>query len=235
MIGSLKKIISRLRGKENKTKNTYYTELLQSFNNQGCAICRLLESSVDKYLENLLHEFTMDPVSRRKIRESFGYCSKHTAQLINIAEVTNQRLSASIVAEDLASHFLEHCRRAIKWGMGRGVDRLKKNPGCPICRYYSIHEKLYISEFARGAKKEEFLLRFIKNSEICLEHLLKVSAAIEDPTALRRVLEARIAVIEETGIDLKNFIKKFDYRNKENITDGEASAWIRFFKGINRK
>jgi hypothetical protein len=235
MISSLKKIINRFQGKDKKTKNTYYSELFESFNSDGCVICRLLENSVDKYLENLLHEFTMDPVSRKKIRESFGYCAEHTAQLIDITENTNQRLSATIVAQDLASHFLKYCRKKIKWGTGKGIDQLKKNRDCPICEYYSLHEKLYISEFVKGTDKKEFLQRFIENSGICVDHLRKASRIINDPSILKRILETRIAAIEEIDLELKNFIKKFDYRNKENITDGEATAWIRFFNGLNRK
>lgn len=231
----IKSLINKFQGKDTAVKNTYYTELLETFSSDGCAICRLLESSVEKYLENLLHEFTMDPVSRREIRDSFGYCGKHTAQLIEVTEKTNQRLSASIVAEDLANSFLKHCRKALKQAGTRGIDSLKKDTGCPICSYYTKHEKLYISEFVRGTQKKEFLDKYMENSYICMDHLMKVSRLIKDRSILKKVLEPRIAEIESLDIDLNNFIKKFDHKSGEKITDGEAIGWIRFLNIINRK
>jgi len=105
MIKNFKSFITSNFSKSGDVKNTYYTELLETFDTQGCVICKLLEISILKYLENLLHEFTMDPTSRREIREAFGYCKKHTEQLIEVTKNTNQRLSATIVAEDLANYF----------------------------------------------------------------------------------------------------------------------------------
>ena len=235
MLNNIKRLINNLPGRKETVKNSYYTELLETFSRDGCPICSLLEHSVEKYLENLLHEFTMDPVSRREIRDSFGYCGKHTAQLIKVTERTNQRLSASIVAEDLANSFLKHCRKALKQTGTRGIDSLKKDPGCPICSYHTKHEKLYISEFARGTLKEEFIERFRENSYICMDHLIKVSRLIKDRSILKRVLEPGIKEIESLDTDLNNFIKKFDHNSGEKITDDEAMAWIRFLVMINRK
>jgi len=229
--------------RSSQTKNSYYTELLETFDRDQCVICKLLKITVVKYLENLLHEFTMDPVSRREIREAFGYCEKHTAQLIEVTKNTNQRLSASIVAEDLANHFLRQCRRFFKGGTGKSrtwksgtgmvIDVFKKRNSCPICKYYSTHEKMYVSEFSKGSAGEEFLEKFVENSGICIEHLFKVSRIIKDPAALRKILEPQMAVIEEIDLELNDFVKKFDHKSSEKITDTEASAWIRLFNRIN--
>jgi hypothetical protein len=235
MIKNLKKIITSNFGRSGDVKNTYYTELLETFDREGCVVCKLLEISVLKYLENLLHEFTMDPTSRREIREAFGYCRKHTGQLIDVTKNTNQRLSASIVAEDLANSFLKHTRKLSKSGIQAGTGMFKIRKSCPICKYYSKHEKMYVSEFAKGTAKEEFLEKFEGNPGICIEHLIKVSKSIKDRAALKRILKPQIKEIEETCLELNNFIKKFDHRNKETITDGEASAWIRLFNRINSK
>jgi len=235
MINNLKRFITGNFNKSEDVKNTYYTELLETFDTQECVVCKLLEISVLKYLENLLHEFTMDPASRREIREAFGYCKKHTEQLIGVTKNTNQRLSASIVAEDLANYFLKHSKKLLKSGIksGTGVFKIRKN--CPICKYYSKHEKMYVSEFAKGTAKEEFLRKFEESPGICLEHLIKVSKSIKDRTALKRLLKPQIVMIEETDHELNNFVKKFDHKNSERITDSEASAWYRFFERINSR
>jgi len=235
MINNLKRMISKFIGRNSEVKNTYYTELLETFDGKGCAICRLLESSVDKYLDNLLHEFTMDPVSRREIRESFGYCAKHTAQFVNVAEKTNQRLSASIVAEDLANSFLKHSRKAARGVTIRGIDTVRKNPSCPICLYYAKHEKLYISEFVKAVAKEEFINKYRKNPFTCMYHLIEISRLVKDRAMLKDILEPRIEELGSVDLDLNNFIKKFDHRSGEKITDREAVAWIKFFNMLNKK
>lgn len=232
---NFKNFITGSFDKSGDVKNTYYTELLETFDTQECVVCKLLETSVLKYLENLLHEFTMDPASRREIREAFGYCKKHTEQLIEVTKNTNQRLSASIVAEDLANYFLKHSRTLLKSGIKSGTGIFKIRRSCPICKYYSKHEKMYISEFVKGTAKEEFLRKFEENPGICLEHLVKVSKSIKDRTALKRLLKPQIAMIEETDHKLNNFVRKFDHKSSEKITDSEASAWYRFFERINSR
>jgi hypothetical protein len=234
MIEVLRKIINKHQGSENKVKNTYYTELLETFSKDKCAICELLENSVEKYLENLLHEFTMDPVSRRQIRDSFGYCAKHTTQLIRVAENTNQRLSATIVAEDLANTFLKYCRKLVGGGILNNGS-VKNNPDCPICLYFSKHERLYTSEFAKGTQKPEFLDKYRENPYICMDHLISISRLIKNRGILKKVLEPKMKEMGAIDRDLNNFIKKFDHRSRENITEKEAAAWISFFKTLNRK
>ena len=233
MINNFKRLITGGFGRSVDVKNTYYTELLETFDSKGCVICKLLEISVLKYLENLLHEFTMDPTSRREIREAFGYCRKHTGQLIDVTKNTNQRLSASIVAEDLANSFLKHSKKLLKSGIQLGTGMFKIRKVCPICKYYEKHEKMYVSEFAKGAAKEEFLEKFENNSGICLEHLIKVSQSVRDRAALKRILNPQIKEIEKASFDLNNFIKKFDHKSSEKITDNEASAWYEFLERIN--
>jgi len=81
----------------------------------------------------------MDPTSRSEIREAFGYCRKHTQQLIEAAKNTNQRLSASIVAEDLANHFIKHSKKLLKSGIKSGTGIFKTRKSCPIYKYYDKH------------------------------------------------------------------------------------------------
>jgi len=235
MINNFKRLIAGNFGRSADVKNTYYTELLETFDTRGCVICKLLEISVLKYLENLLHEFTMDPTSRREIREAFGYCRKHTGQLIDVTKNTNQRLSVSIVAEDLANYFIKHSKRLLNSGIKSGTGVFKMRRSCPICQYYSKHEKMYVSEFSKGTAKEEFLEKFEKKPGICIEHLIKVSKSIKDRAAFKRLFKPQIAMIEEIDLELNNFIRKFDHKSNERITDSEASAWYRFFERINSR
>jgi hypothetical protein len=235
MINNFKRLITGSFSKPVDVKNTYYTELLETFDREGCVICKLLEISVLKYLENLLHEFTMDPTSRREIREAFGYCRKHTGQIIDVTKNTNQRLSASIVAEDLANSFLKHSKKLLRNGIQAGTGVFKIRKSCPICKYYSKHEKMYISEFAKGTEKEEFLEKFEEKPGICIEHLIMVSRSVKDRNALKRMLKPQIKEIEDIDLNLNNFINKFDHKSSERITDNEASAWYRLFERINSR
>ena len=235
MINNLKRLITCNFGKPVDVKNTYYTELLETFDRKGCVICKLLEISILKYLENLLHEFTMDPKSRREIREAFGYCRKHIGQMIDVTKNTNQRLSASIVAEDLANSFLKHSKRLSRSGIQAGTGMFKIRKSCPICKYYNKHERMYVSEFAKSTAKEEFLEKFEEKPGICIEHLIMVSKSMKDRTALKRMLKPQIKEMEKTSLDLNNFIKKFDHKSSERITDSEASAWYGFLERINSR
>ena len=234
MINNLKRLIASNFGRSADVKNTYYTELLESFDSEECVICKLLEISVLKYLENLLHEFTMDPTSRREIREAFGYCRKHTEQLIDVTKNTNQRLSAAIVAEDLANNFLKHSKK-LRSGIQTNTGMFKIRKSCPICKYYNKHERMYVSEFAKGTSKEEFLEKFEEKPGICIEHLIMISKSVKNRNSLKRMLKPQIKEIQGIDLELNNFIKKFDHKSNEKITDNEASAWYRLFGRINSR
>lgn len=151
-----------------------------------------------------------------------------------MAQNTNQRLSASIVAEDLANTFLNFCRNAAGTSILK-KERIKKVPDCPICLYFAKHESLYISEFARGIQKRQFLDKYSKNPRLCMDHLIGVSRLIKNRGILEKVLEPKRKEIEILDTDLNNFIKKFDHRSRENITEKEAAAWTIFFKLLNGK
>ncbi|MES0342037.1 MAG: DUF6062 family protein, partial [Candidatus Humimicrobiaceae bacterium] len=83
--------------------------------------------------------------------------------------------------------------------------------------------------------KEEFLEKFEEKPGICIEHLIMISKSVKDRNSLKRMLKPQIKEIQEIDLELNNFIKKFDHKSNEKITDNEASAWYRLFGRINSR
>ena len=230
MIKKIKNIIRNRFSRDTAVKNSYYEELLGSFDGEKCTICKLVENTVENYMDNSLYEFTMDPASRKIIRESLGYCRKHTLKFIKVTENTNQRLSANIISEDITSYFLGQCTDPAI--MKKGIFRKRKH--CPVCKYQEMHENIYIMEFTKGAGKKEFLERYNDKPCLCFEHLSMIIESVKNIDILKKIIEPQAAALGDLDRDLKRFIKKFDYRNKETITEDEAQAWIKLLTRINK-
>ncbi len=51
---------------------------VEAFAQPGCAICRLLERDVSRFLDTLLYEHPTDPITQNDLRASRGLCHQHT-------------------------------------------------------------------------------------------------------------------------------------------------------------
>lgn len=234
MLQKIKNIIRNKFYDNTAVKNSYYEELMSSFDEEKCIICSLIDKTIENYLDNSLYEFTMDPVSRKIIRQSLGYCAKHTLKFINVIKNTNQRLSANIISKDITNYFLGQCNSSLRSAVKIRTGVFKKRKNCPVCKYQGVHESIYILEFIRGAGKKEFLERYNAKPGLCFEHLAMISGSVKNFEILKKIIEPQVAVLEDLDRDLNGFIKKFDYKNKKVITEGEAQAWIKLLGKINK-
>jgi hypothetical protein len=215
--------IKRKNNEINDSKSFSYYNLLESFKQDGCPICILLQKTIDGYFESLLYENVNDPFVRKEIKNSFGYCKKHSIQIEKVAERSFQDFGLSIIIEDLANTLM-HRYKDLNKSVEKQDRRKQPSKVCPVCVYENTFKEIYASDIARCIKDERFFNEFRSGPGLCFNHLIAVKKYITDPSDLKRLLEFQESVLEKTIHDLRNFIKKHDYRNKEPIAVTEAMA-----------
>ncbi|HEX8681843.1 MAG TPA: DUF6062 family protein [Ardenticatenaceae bacterium] len=69
-------------GDSNVTKDTTYFELVEAFHQEGCALCRLSQRAVERYLKGLLYENVNDVTVQETLKATQGFCPAHSELLL---------------------------------------------------------------------------------------------------------------------------------------------------------
>ena len=142
----------------NKYTNKSFHELLEAFKKEGCPICSIVDFSIDNYFENTLYEFVNDPKVRRDLRESLGYCQKHSAQLKRVVEKSYQKLGACIIIEDVIKELIKKFSEFLKLPLKQLKNIDIESHKCPACIYQSRYENIYYLEILNNLENENFLI-----------------------------------------------------------------------------
>lgn len=219
------------------SKSHSYFELLDAFKGPGCPICNLVVKYSRSYLHHLMYESVLDVPTRMKIMESFGFCNWHTWQLLALPPVCSPDTGFSIFASDLLRKF-DYLTRATA-GEHRKRQRLKslfrKVPGrfllrvkvrqCPACSHVVPFESYRLRDIADFIGEEEFQQAYRASQGICLPHffLLRENyAAHPNFLVLSKLQLTRGQSLRDR---LEEFIRKQDYRFRDEITSDDANAW----------
>ena len=159
-------------GKPDKITSNSLLELLEAFKKEGCPICMLNYLNVDSYFSSILYESVNDPTVRRNLRDSLGYCKKHTVQFIQFVESSYNRFGATIMIEDVVRELIKKLEKLSNLSL-KEINKISTaNFNCPACIYQGKHEDIYYSEISNNINNEDFFNKFLESDGLCLTHLL---------------------------------------------------------------
>lgn len=222
----------------------YYT-LLETLAEPGCAICRMGEKAVIRFLENLVYEGANDAQFRAEALLSRGFCNLHGWQLrdchgsgLDVAILSRDVVKAwlrrleSFAPEQAPTRAFSDLRAAL--GMANGnagaralAEALAPERPCPACKARDTAEQAYIEELLDHCADPEISGGVIKAGGLCLTHFRKVmhTAATAEQAALIAQLQAEaMAPLLQT---LEDFICKHDYRFQAEMTATEGESWLK--------
>ena len=75
-----------------------FHRLIEACDEGGCPACRCLDADTHRYLTAFLYEHVTDPVSRSRLRASWGLCNWHAWML---RETADPAFGSAILCEDL--------------------------------------------------------------------------------------------------------------------------------------
>jgi len=198
------------------SKHTSYHELREALSEPGCALCRLRECAVARYLQGLLYESVNDPGVRERLRSSQGFCPRHTWQVRRLG----RPLAVSILWRDLLSQEALLAGEPTGRRRGGGGKRV-----CPACAIAADAERRYrdvlVGHLGAGNLGEEYAAC----AGLCLPHVrLAAQSREQGREYLLTVEREKLAVLRE---ELSEIIRKHDYRFAGEPRGEEKDAWIR--------
>ena len=199
----------------NRRNNTYY-ELLDAMKGRGCPVCLLLETYTDRYIDSLLYESVNDTTLRAKLISSGGFCKEHSKKLLRFG-YKGYTLGISIIYKDLVDAYYKTLN----------VQRILSDRRCLICEVSEDMENRILEELIKNIRDYEFYEIYKDSDGLCMLHLSKVLAISKDREVNDLFLELTALKLKGLSDQLLEFIRKQDYRFREEPIGVEADSWIR--------
>jgi hypothetical protein len=200
--------------RQNKSpeKFTAYFNIVDAFKQPGCAICRLLQKAVHTYLDSLFYEHVNDAGTRRRLRQSFGFCREHAQTAISMRDA----FGLAIIYDDILGQV------AASLGERKLPEAIQE---CPLCTTRSTFEKQYVEVFRQYLTDPDFQEAFSLSSGLCLPHFRLASEHLKG-TSSAFLFSTQEHIVKQSMHHLKEFIRKHDYRfSDEGFSEAEASSW----------
>ena len=202
---------------------------MDSFKEEGCPLCFLTKSSVDRYLDSFLYESVNDPGIRKELHRTGGFCNAHAWQLTDFSV---GRLGIAILYQNLVSRTEESLAKNNSSGASQERNKsgftLRKNKNvCPACRTASESEDRYTKAFCDCLDDEEFFKDYAATAGLCLPHFDGVLGRISASAIVERLIRIQKEKLNSLDDELGEFIRKHDHRFSGEGYGSERDSWRR--------
>ncbi|HUO57771.1 MAG TPA: DUF6062 family protein [bacterium] len=188
-----------------------------------CPLCFLLQDYVHEHIKSLLEESVTDPVSRKALFQSRGFCRRHAWMGVQ----QGKHLGMSVIYASLLEKGLKELADGPKFWK-------KTSPKpCPICESEKKRDLSQIQQFAAAWEQSEKLRESFKTHGIlCLNHLEKILQEKINATHRKSLYETGKKALEALLKELNEFLEKQDYHRSHESFGKERDAWIRVVRVI---
>jgi hypothetical protein len=198
-----------------------------------CALCRLAHRSAERSLRAFFTEFVNDPEVRVRFRKTRGFCREHTPLLSQSGDA----LGVAILYADLADETRTRWRSGIWSQKNRLFSRWfpgNDEPGCPACSTESEAEARFAAALAAGLRQDESTWDALRAGPgLCVRHVEQVAAAAA-PADAARLMELELRKMDALVAELEEFVRKNDYRFRDEPWGPERDVWRRALLRLRR-
>lgn len=227
----------------------FYHALREAFAQPGCPICRLLGDSADRLLDAVLWEMVNDPKLRAELNEARGYCPRHTWLLVREGAALGVAILSRGVIQTLLRVLAEHPvdgEAGLSWqSLKRSLDRqpgkieeklvagLEPQEPCPVCVQQASLERDLVRTLTDHLAAPGALAAVYAGSDgLCLNHFRVAVSQTGSPAETRMLVEAQAEIWQRLEEQLAEFIRKKDYRFKDEPYGPERDAWRRALESL---
>jgi hypothetical protein len=228
----------------------YYHEIREAFGQPGCPLCRLLARSADRYLDAILWEQVNDLGVRSELNQARGYCRQHGWLLVRAGAALGVAILTRGVVKTLldvlASNPVEDEPASVFQSLRRSLDRdlasrptarleaeLAPQRPCPVCSLLEGREEDYIGTLLAHLEGPGALADAYRASDgLCLPHFRRALARAPSGAEARLLVAAQQVVWQRLHDELGEFIRKNDYRFRDEPFGDEKDAWLRALEAI---
>jgi len=226
------------------SKHSIYFELRDHLDQPGCVVCRLAQKAVRRFFDHLLHENVNDPGVRQTIRRAHGFCNLHAWQLRDLQGA----LGSAIIYRDVLETVREQLQHvslldegARNWARVRAAladsiarpsaadlaRNLAPQESCPACQTRQRTEELYLRTLLRHMDDPDIADGLRSSGGLCFQHFRAGLLQSEDEPSALRLAALQSKVWDELIEELSEFIRKQDYRFRDESLEKEGDSWIR--------
>jgi hypothetical protein len=211
-----------------------YFDLLESFPQPGCAVCRLLERDVARYLDTLLYELTVDPPTQTAFRASRGLCHDHTWILPDL----NNALAVGILYDAVVDELIRAVAQAQPKQLG-ALDRLRKGGAasgvaqalqpqkpCPACVVRDDAQRRYLQVLGEYAGDARLRSVFEQSDGLCLPHFTALLNLTTDAANARLLIDIQAQKWVALKAELVLLLHRLDAHYHAEM-GSEATSWLR--------
>lgn len=217
----------------------FYFDILELLAQGLCPACELVRRKPMHYIDHALYGLVTDPHAQNLFAETGGYCRRHAGMLLSIP--WGSALGVAI----LYNRLIEDAAQELKSGKAAGGGGLSlnpfaakrrkaslarnDNPDCLACKVERETEEGVLHTLVKMLRAgDKRLAEAVEGSDgFCLYHLesaLRIGADEAAGAVLRRHGLRRA---EKLLAELKEFIRKSDYRHTKEEMGGEGDSWMR--------
>ncbi len=224
-------------------RHTLYYNLHDAFAENGCPICRLCTKAVDRYLEHLLYESVNDFDVRRNIRQSQGFCRKHAWQLLQRGDLlgiaiihqdiilTIQRMLRREQRNRLRLSRAQWLRRVLRETVAQAAHRLATSLAplrqCPACQKSIEVQGAYLETLLQHCADPQLQAAWRTSDGLCWPHIQYTIGLIRQEETLVLLMDLELAHFAHLGSELREFIRRHDYRLGSRDFGSESDSWAR--------
>ena len=222
-------------------RNVLRQELIDALKHPGCVLCQLAQHKSQRYIETLLDTAVIDVEQRDDWRLAKGFCPWHAHMALTLPQSSS---SLAILYEDILRHEmaqvapLARLEPMPRWRFGRSRRALRQRVQhwlrawhrprvCPACRLWQEQEQLCLSMLLDDWLDPALAQAFAQSDGLCVPHTASLIAQGSHHLRLPAVLAAQQEHMQTLHDDLREFIRKQDYRFVHEPFGREANAWQR--------
>lgn len=224
---------------DKRSRTRTHDDLLDAFREEGCPVCRLALRDVRGYLRAISVEGGItDPEIRLRLRASHAFCNEHAYLWLEQRHL----LGTAVIYDDVLTHLGEELRglrfeqRGLLRGVssllhlgggrdgGRELEELAAHEECPACRALALSEEMGIDVLLEGLGRPEFGEAYGASGGLCLPHLRTALIAARDEETFGALIAAAAARHDALHAQLREIIRKHDYRYSHEPVGEERGA-----------
>lgn len=213
---------------------------------EGCPICTLVIESVQHFMDTWQYEGFTDVEHRHLLIQSRGFCPLHTWQLaqnkapFQLAVIYQEVLTEILDDLNRDTHTLttvspDEAAPETAWKkLWKRKGRPHKTIGpaydrCPICRIRAAAEERFTGTLLEHLPSQEMRTLLSQSTGLCLQHFAQARRRAEssDPAILSSLLDCQRTCMQRTLEELRESIRKHDYRYLDEPRGSEMTSWRR--------
>jgi hypothetical protein len=177
-----------------------------------------------------------DPGIRSQLRSSYGFCTIHAYQWLKQTNV----LATATIYVDVLTRLLEDLRAVpfhpasrladvasflgTRSAQGRDSGALAARGRCPVCRVVAETEAMLVQALLTALPEPAFLETYRSSPGMCFLHLRRALTQASDEATFATLRDVAIAHEEGLLVQLREIIRRSDYRFMDEPVGEERGA-----------